>query len=126
MQGRQFDELSHTVIECAIEVHRVLGPGLLESAYERVLGHELAIAGLQSRRQNVVNVQYKGIDLETGYRIDLLVEVRLVLELKTVERLLPIHSAQLLSYLRLSDFQHGLLINFHSLPLKNGIKRLVR
>jgi GxxExxY protein len=113
------------VIGAAIEVHRHLGPGLLESAYEECLCWELKQAGLAVRRQVPLPVLYKEVKLDVGYRLDLVVEDRLIVELKTVESLLPIHEAQLLTYLKLSGLKTGLLLNFNSAVLKNGIKRLV-
>jgi GxxExxY protein len=120
----EWDELSGAVIGCAIEVHRELGPGLLESAYEQCLAHELRIAGLEFQVQVPLPVSYKGVQLDCGYRIDMVVKGSLILELKCVDDLLPIHQAQLLSYLRLSRIKTGLLINFHVPVLKRGIKRL--
>ena len=121
----EFDELSKRVIGCALEVHRHLGPGLLESAYEECLAHELSCAKLSLRRQVELPVEYKGIRLDCGYRIDLLVAEKLVVELKSVEQLLPIHEAQVLTYMRLAGTPIGLLINFNVPLLKQGIKRFV-
>ncbi len=121
----EFDDLSHRVIGCAIEVHRALGPGLLESAYEQCLAHELARNNIQFLLQHPQPVQYKGIQLDCGYRIDLLVEGVLVLELKSVDKLKAIHEAQLLTYMKLADVKTGLLINFNVPKLKDGIKRFV-
>ena len=119
------DGLSEPVIGHAIEVHRALGPGLLESAYEECLCFELKNAGLEFRRQVPLPVTYKAIELECAYRMDIVVDGRLVIELKTVDQLLRIHEAQLLTYLRLGGFPTGLLLNFHSAVLKDAIKRLV-
>jgi GxxExxY protein len=119
------DPLTEQVIGAAIEVHRVLGPGLLESAYEECLCYELSQRGLTFQRQVPLPVVYKEVKLDCGYRIDLVVMERLIVELKTVEQLLPIHEAQLLTYLKLKGIHTGLLINFHVALLKNGIKRLV-
>ncbi|HVZ92915.1 MAG TPA: GxxExxY protein [Phycisphaerales bacterium] len=119
------DPLTQRVIGAAIEVHRHLGPGLLESAYEECLCHELTAAGLSFARQRPLAVKYKEVSLDFGYRLDVVVEDSLVLELKTVEQLLPIHEAQLLTYLRLSGLRKGLLLNFNVVVLKSGIKRLV-
>jgi len=119
------DGLSERVIGLAIEVHRALGPGLLESAYEECLCFELKTAGLDFARQVPLPITYKAVKLDCGYRMDFVVDKRLVIELKTVERLLPIHDAQLLTYLRLGRIPTGLLFNFHSAVLKDGIKRLV-
>jgi GxxExxY protein len=117
--------LTHQVIGAAMEVHRHLGPGLLESACEECLCHELTTMGLPFERQKALPVTYKGISLECGYRMDVVVDKSLLLELKSVETLLPIHEAQLLTYLRLSGFRLGLLINFNVPLLKSGIKRMV-
>jgi GxxExxY protein len=118
-------ELTHTIIGAAIEVHRTLGPGLLESAYEECLAHELTLQHVPFERQKPVPVVYKGMKLECGYRIDLLVDGRVVVELKAVEVLAPVHDAILLTYLRLSGCKIGLLINFHVAVLKDGIRRRV-
>jgi GxxExxY protein len=119
------DELSRAVIGCAIEVHRVLGPGLLESAYEECLCYELSRAGFRFARQTALPVRYKSVNLDAGYRIDVVVEDKLVVEVKSVEKILPIHEAQLLTYLKLSGIRAGLLLNFNVPVLKDGIKRLV-
>lgn len=119
------NEIPEMIIGCAIRVHSKLGPGLLESAYETCLHHELSRAGLKVRSQVGVPLVYDGVRLETGYRIDLLVEDTVVVEIKALEGILPVHHAQLLSHLRLSEKQVGLLINFHVLRLKEGISRLV-
>ncbi len=121
----KFDDLSNKVIGCAIEVHRHLGPGLLESAYERCLAIELAANDIPFKLQSELHVEYKGKNVDCGYRIDVLVEDELILELKTVEKLLPIHEAQLLTYMKLSRIRTGLLINFNVSLLKDGIKRMV-
>jgi GxxExxY protein len=118
------DPLTDAVIGCAIEVHRALGPGLLESAYEECLCFELRQHGLSHRRQVALPVVYKSVKLDCGYRLDIVVEEKLILELKTVETFLPIHTAQLLTYLRLSGVRTGLLLNFHAAVLKDGIRRL--
>lgn len=115
---------TNQIIAAAIEVHRVLGPGLLESAYEECLCHEFELRGISFERQKPLPVHYKGKNLECGYRLDIVVKSRIILELKCVERLLPIHEAQLLTYLRLSGIKTGLLINFTIPLLKDGIKRL--
>jgi GxxExxY protein len=121
----EFDKLSNQVIGCAIEVHRELGPGLLESTYEQCLAYELNKKGLNFVLQQPLPVAYKGIQLNCGYRVDVLVEKTLILELKSVERLLGIHEAQLLTYMKLADIHTGLLINFNVPLLKQGIKRFV-
>jgi GxxExxY protein len=121
----QFDSLSNKVIGCAIEVHKTLGPGLLESTYEHCLAHELSIVGFSFVRQKSLPVNYKGTELECGYRLDLLIEDKLIVELKSVDKLQKIHDAQILTYMRLSHVNVGLLINFNEIILKNGIKRFV-
>ncbi len=118
-------ELSHQVIGAAIEVHRELGPGLLESAYEESLCYELSLRGLRFQRQLEMPVRYKNVTLDCGYRLDLLVEDSLILELKSVEEVAPIHKAQLLTYLRLSGKHVGLLLNFNVTVMKDGIVRMV-
>jgi len=119
------DRLANQVIGAAIEVHRTLGPGLLESTYEECLCHELARRSIAFRRQAKLPVTYKHVKLDCGYRVDLLVEKSLIVELKVVERLEPIHIAQLLTYLKLSGIRVGYLINFNVKLLKSGIKRVV-
>ena len=118
------DEVTGLIIGSCIEIHRMLGPGLLESAYEECLCYELSKQGLSFPRQLALPVTYKGVKLDCGYRVDLLVADYVVVELKTVESLLPIHEAQLLTYLKLMNKPVGLLINFNVSVLKNGIKRL--
>jgi GxxExxY protein len=119
------DALTSRVIGLAMEVHRALGPGLLESAYEECLCYELASHGIRFSRQVPLPVIYKSVRLDCAYKLDLAIEDMLVAELKTVERILPVHEAQLLTYLRLSGRTTGLLLNFHVPVLKDGIKRLV-
>ena len=119
------DPLTEKVIGAAIEVHRVLGPGLLESAYQECLCHELRLSGLSFKREAPLPVLYKGIRLDCGYRLDLVVEGQVIVEVKSVERLLPIHEAQLLTYLRLAQIHTGLLLNFNVPALRQGIKRMV-
>lgn len=121
----ELNDLTEKIIGCAIKVHRVLGPGLLESAYEVCLVHELKKTGLKAERQVALPVIYEGLRLDADYYIDILVEDTVVLELKSVENLLPIHEAQLLTYLRLANKKLGLLINFNVTLLKNGIKRRI-
>jgi GxxExxY protein len=118
------NRITEQVIGAAIEVHRELGPGLLESAYEAALAYELSLRNLRFERQKDQPIRYKGLLIETGFRIDLLVEGQVVVELKAVESLLPIHDAQLITYIKLSDCRVGLLINFNVPLLKQGIKRL--
>jgi GxxExxY protein len=119
------DPRTSTIIGAAIEVHRCLGPGLLESAYEECLCHELHLRGMPFKRQVEVPIQYKGLKLDCGYKIDLIVQDTVVLELKSVEKLLPIHKAQLLTYLRLTGKPVGLLLNFNVSLLTNGLIRMV-
>ena len=119
-----YEELTEAIIGAAIEVHRVLGPGLLESSYEECLCHELSLRGLNFRRQ-VPPVVYKGIRLECGYRMDIVVEEKVIIELKAVDLMAPISEAQLITYLKLSGFRVGLLMNFHSTTLKEGLIRRV-
>ena len=120
------DRLSDRVIGLAIAVHRELGPGLLESAYEACLAYELDQAGLPYQRQVALPVSYKNVDLDCGYRLDLLVDGTLIVELKTVEAISKVHKAQLLTYLRLSRLRTGLILNFNAAVLKDGIHRMVR
>lgn len=119
------NKLSNQVIGAAIEVHRDLGLGLLENKYERSIQHELSLMGISSERQFVLPITYKGLVVPEAYRIDLLVEDCLVVELKTVKAFNPIHSAQLLTYLRMSGNHLGLLLNFRTVKMSDGIKRLV-
>jgi GxxExxY protein len=120
-----YEEITNAIIAAAIEVHRALGPGLLESAYEECLCHELKLRGLSFLRQVPLPVVYKGVRLECGYRIDLVVEGKVVLELKAIDKLEPIYEAQLLTYLRLSGIRVGLLMNFNVPVLKEGLVRRV-
>jgi GxxExxY protein len=119
------EELTDTAIGGAIEVHRVLGPGLLESAYEECLCHELTLRGIGYDRQVILPVNYKGFEIDCGYRMDMVVEKTVLLELKCVEKLGPIHEAQLMTYLRLSGLKVGLLINFNVPVLRHGVVRRV-
>ena len=121
----QRDPLTKRVIGAAIEVHRSLGPGLLESAYEECLRFELANHKVPFARQVPLPIVYKAVKLDCGYRLDIVIERRLIIELKTVERLNPVHAAQLLTYLKLSGIRAGLLLNFNAPVLKDGIKRMV-
>lgn len=118
-------ELCEKIIGAAIEVHRHLGPGLLESAYESCLCHELKNQKLRFDRQKQLPLEYKGIKVDCGYRIDIVVDDRVILEIKTVENFLPVHESQILTYLRLTKIKVGLLINFNVAVLKDGIKRMV-
>lgn len=121
----EIEELGRRIIGAAIEVHKVLGPGLLESTYERCLAHELILAGIRIERQKIQPICYKGFELDEGYRLDILVDSRIILELKVVDTLNDLHTAQLLTYLKLSGCHLGYLINFNVIKLKNGIKRIV-
>jgi len=121
----EFDDLSKRVIGCAIEVPRELGPGLLESTYEQCLARELSLNGISFQLQLPQPVQYKGIQLDCGYRIDVLIEDELIVELKAVEEIRGIHEAQLPTYMKLAGIKIGLLINFNVTKLKDGIKRYV-
>ena len=118
-------ELTSKIIGCAIEVHRLLGPGLLESAYQECLIYELTRSGLKVKTEISMPIIYKEIKLNQGYRIDLLIEDKIVIELKSVDKITDVHKSQLLTYLRLGKFELGLLINFNVPILKNGIKRLI-
>jgi GxxExxY protein len=117
------NQITEKIIGCAIEVHRFLGPGLLESAYEECLAFELQKAGLNIERQKAVPVVYKEIKLDCGYRIDILVENKIVIELKTLDEFNPVHEAQILTYIKFAQKSIGLLINFNVTLLKNGIRR---
>jgi GxxExxY protein len=119
------NELGDGILGCAMKVHSALGPGLLESTYEVCLLHELKKLGLRSERQVVLPVNYDGLILDAGYRLDLLVMDLVVIELKVVEKLLPIHTAQLLSYLKLGNRKLGYLLNFNVVHMRDGIKRVV-
>lgn len=119
------NNLTRSIIGSAIEVHKELGPGLLESTYEACLFYELNQKGYFVEKQKILPVKYKEIELEVGYRIDLLVENQVLIELKSVKEILPIHSAQLLSYLKISNLQIGLLLNFNETKLVDGVKRII-
>jgi GxxExxY protein len=119
------DPLTEKIIGYAIEVHRTLGPGLLESAYEECLCYELSQNGLAFRRQVPLPVVYKGVRLDCGYRLDVVIADKVVVEIKAIEKLLPVHDAQLLTYLKLSGFRTGLLLNFHSPVMREGVRRRV-
>ncbi len=121
----ELNEISGAIVDAAMKVHSVLGPGLLESAYEACLLFELHKRGLDAKKQVALPVVYDDVKIDVGYRIDLLVENAVIVELKAVDKVLPIHEAQLLSYLKLSSRQLGLLINFNVVHLKDGIKRMV-
>ena len=119
----EIDELTEIVIGCAIEVHRNLGPGLLESAYQECLAYELRNQGIIVEKEISLPIIYKEIKIDHGYRIDLLIENRIVIELKTIEKFTDVHTAQILTYMRLGEYSTGLLINFNTKLLKQGVKR---
>ncbi len=119
------NEISKIIFNCALKVHRTLGPGLLENSYEECLFYELKKSGLKVEKQKALPLIYEEVKLETGYRIDLLVENKVVIELKSVEAINEVHLAQVLTYLKLSNCKLGLLINFNVTLIKNGIKRIV-
>jgi GxxExxY protein len=119
------NQLSNVVIGAAIDVHKILGPGLLESAYETCLCYELGLRGIEFQKQLKLPVEYKDVLLDCGYRLDVLVEDKIVIELKSVEKILPIHDAQLLTYLKLGGWPLGIIFNFNVPLLRNGIKRKV-
>jgi GxxExxY protein len=118
-------ELSGQIIGAAIEVHRALGPGLLESAYQVCLAHELSLRGIPFEREKALPIEYKGVRLDCGYRLDFVVSGKVVVEIKAVDALHPVHEAQLLTYLKLTNCKVGLLINFNVRVLKDGVKRMV-
>ena len=124
-EDRKEDILSRDIIAAAIEVHRELGPGLLESSYEECLCYELKTRGITYERQKSLPVSYKDVRLDCGYRMDVVVDNLVIVEIKAVESMLPIHTAQLLTYLKLANFKLGLLINFNTPQLRQGIKRVV-
>ncbi len=119
------NEISKIVFECALKIHRILGPGLLESAYEECLFYELKRTGLCIEKQKPLPLIYEEVKLDVGYRIDIIVENKLIIEIKSVEALNDVHFAQLLTYLKLTNCKLGLLINFNVSLLKNGVKRIV-
>jgi GxxExxY protein len=118
-------EITDTILAAVVEVHKVLGPGLLESVYEECLCHEMSLRGLTCRRQVELPITYKGLTLDAGYRLDVIVEGAVIVEVKAVEAILPVHEAQLLTYLRLTGKRVGLLINFNVAVAKEGIVRRV-
>ena len=122
---KKFTDLSHRVIGSAIEVHRHLGPGLLESTYQQCLARELHLSGIPFKLEYPLPVEYKGLHLDCGYRIDVLIEDAIILELKSVAQLKPIHEAQLLTYMKLTHIKQGFLINFNVEILKNGLKSFI-
>jgi len=120
-----FDKLSNKIIDFAIEVHKYLGPGLLENTYKQCMAYELSKAGINFNLEYAVPIKYKEVQISCSYRIDILVENKIILELKSVEEIIPIHEAQILTYMKLSNKNIGLLINFNVTLLKDGIKRFV-
>ena len=116
-------DLTGKVIGCAIEVHKQLGPGLLESTYEKCLMYELYLNGITAHSQVILPICYKNIDIEAGYRLDILLPNKLVIELKSVDKIIPVYSAQLLTYMKLTDIDKGLLINFNVKKLSDGLRR---
>jgi GxxExxY protein len=125
IDDKLINEITQQVIGCAIEVHRQLGPGLLESVYEKCLAYELKQAGLEFETQVELPVHYKEVRIDCGFRVDLFVEKALIVEIKAIEALIPIHEAQILTYMRLMGVKTGLLINFNERLLKDGIRRFV-
>ncbi len=119
------EKLTKEIIGAAMEVHRGLGPGLLESAYEECLCHEFTLRGISFKRQKPLPIEYKSIKLDCGYRIDIVVEDKVILELKCADSITPLHEAQLLTYLRLSGVKIGLILNFHVSFMRDGVKRMV-
>lgn len=124
-KGIEFDSISNLVIAAAIRVHSALGPGLFEEVYKACLKHELVQSGVNVSAEVPLPVRYDGVELQVGYRIDLLVENSLIIELKSVEHFAPVHKAQLLTYLKLAKVRVGLLLNFNTLHLRHGIRRIV-
>ena len=125
MEEKDENSLSNIIIGCAIEVHRHLGPGLLESAYQECLYHELLLAGLSVQKEKPMPIVYKDVKLNHGFRIDLLVNNKVVIEIKTVESFTDVHTAQVLTYLKLGNYKLGLLLNFYVTSLKSGINRII-
>ena len=124
MNKKEINEITGSIVDSAVQLHKGLGPGLLESVYERVLARDLARKGLQEEVQKVVRFVYDGMEFDEGFRIDLLLEGKIVVELKSVEKLLPVHNKQVLTYLRLLNLPIGLLINFGAPTLKEGLQRI--
>jgi GxxExxY protein len=122
--GLYHEELTDRLIAAAIEVHRHLGPGLLDSAYEECYCHELSLQNMPLARQKALPLTYKGVKLDCGYRIDIIADNKVVVEIECVGKILPVHEAQLLTYLKLADIKVGLIINFHSARIKDAIKKL--
>ncbi len=125
MSNGALKHISYDIIGCAYKVHSALGPGVLESAYEICLAHEIVKCGYPVQRQVMIPLEYDGLQLEAGFRLDLLVANEIIVELKTVDRVLPVHQAQIITYLKLMKKQVGLLLNFHEAKMRNGIHRFV-
>ena len=119
------NELSRIIVDCCFNIHTRLGPGLLESVYEEVLSYELRKSGLEFKRQLDVPVTYEDVKLDAGFRADIIVEDKVIIELKSVENIMPVHKKQLLTYLKLANMKLGLLVNFNENLIKNGITRIV-
>jgi len=119
------DTISSYIVDSALKVHTALGCGLLENVYETCLAHELTKRGLEVRKQVVMPIRYEGVTLDTGYRLDLLIGGKVVVEIKAAEKMLPLHAAQLLTYLKLGRYKLGLLLNFNTVHLRDGIRRVV-
>lgn len=124
-EEKRLNKITETILGVAINIHRALGPGLLESTYEACMVYDLSQTGLRVEQQKSLPVVYRGVKLECGYRLDLMIETEVIVEIKSIEKLLPIHKAQLMSYLKLSGCKVGLLINFNVEVLKDGIQRVV-
>jgi iron complex transport system substrate-binding protein len=122
---KELDEITGAIVDASLKIHKELGPGLLESVYEAVLARSLEKRGFQVERQKVIRFEYDGLVFDEGFRVDLLVEARVIVELKSIERLGPVHGKQVLTYLRLSQLSVGLLINFGTATLKEGLQRIV-
>ena len=122
---RENDSLTAQIIGAAIEVHKYLGPGLFESSYEKSLIHELKLRNLSVRSQIALSLEYKGVELQQGYKIDLLIEENVIVELKCVEKILEVHEAQILTYMRHSKIRRGLILNFNEVLMKEGIRRFI-
>lgn len=116
-------DISRITVDCAFKVHQALGPGLLESAYEHCLAHELAKRSIKFERQKTLSINYNGLIVDAGYRLDFLIEDEIIVELKSCEKIIPVHEAQILTYLKLSGYKTGLIINFNNRLIKDGIKR---
>lgn len=123
--AKEIELVARSIVDSAIKIHRILGPGLLESAYQKCLAHELRRRGFSVECEIVLPIKYEGLRIDSGYRIDMLVQKAVIIENKSVETLLPIHMAQLLTYLKINDCRLGFLLNWNVLLMKNGIKRVV-